>query len=471
MHDIRAIRDNPALYDAGWARRGLSPTAQQIVGVDAKLRAASTVKQEAEAQRNAASKAIGAAKAKQDNVEAERLMLQVAALKARIEDAGAEEEKWQGERDGLLASLPNSPATDVPDGADESANIEVRRWYTNNSGEPPALDLTADHVTLGEALGMMDFEAAARLSGARFVTLKGPLARLERALAAFMLDLHTTEFGYTEVAPPLLVKDHAMFGTGQLPKFVDDQFTAARTVSREELLFQALERFDDELERRKGAARPTEVLKEVLEQAPTREDFWLIPTSEVALTNLAREQILDEGSLPMRMTADTPCFRAEAGATGKDTRGMIRMHQFRKVELVSIATPEQSHEEHERMVACAEEVLKRLELPFRTMLLCAGDMGFSAKKTYDIEVWLPSQGKYREISSCSNCGDFQARRMNARFRNKDGKTEFVHTLNGSGLAVGRTLVAVLENYQNADGSIRVPKALAPYMGGLERIAR
>jgi seryl-tRNA synthetase len=286
-----------------------------------------------------------------------------------------------------------------------------------------------------------------------------------------MLDLHTNEYGYTEVSPPLLVKDHVMFGTGQLPKFVDDQFTAARTVSREELLFEALDRFDEEFAKRGGQAKPTEVMKELLEVAPTREDFWLVPTAEVSLTNLVREQILDEAPLPMRMTADTPCFRAEAGAAGRDTRGMIRMHQFRKVELVSITTPEQSHDEHERMVSCAEEVLKRLELPFRTMLLCSGDMGFGARKTYDLEVWLPSQGKYREISSCSSCGDFQARRMNARFRNKEGRTEFVHTLNGSGLAVGRTLVAVLENYQNADGSITVPKALAPYMGGLERISR
>jgi seryl-tRNA synthetase len=317
----------------------------------------------------------------------------------------------------------------------------------------------------------MDFEAAARLSGARFVALKGQLARLERALAAFMLDLHTTEYGYTEVSPPLLVKDHVMFGTGQLPKFVDDQFTAARTVSRQELLNAALEKFDDEFEKRGPGAKPTQVLNDILETAPTREDFWLIPTSEVALTNLVREQILDEAPLPLRMTADTPCFRAEAGAAGRDTRGMIRMHQFRKVELVSITTPEQSHDEHERMVACAEEVLKRLELPYRTMLLCARDMGFGARKTYDLEVWLPSQGKYREISSCSNCGDFQARRMNARFRNKDGKTEFVHTLNGSGLAVGRTLVAVLENYQQADGSIKVPTALVPYMGGVERIVK
>ncbi len=471
MHDIRAIRENPDLYDAAWARRGLPPQARTIIDLDAKLRTASTAKQEAEAQRNAASKAIGAAKAQKNDSEAERLIIQVAALKARIEEAGADEAKWQAARDELLASLPNLPAREVPDGADEHGNVEVRRWYKSDGGEPPALDLTADHVTLGEALGLMDFEAAARLSGARFVALKGQLARLERALAAFMLDLHTTEYGYTEVAPPLLVKDHVMFGTGQLPKFVDDQFTAARTVSRQELLNEALERFDEEFEKRAGKAKPTQVLHEILEQAPTREDFWLIPTSEVALTNLVREQILDEAPLPLRMTADTPCFRAEAGAAGRDTRGMIRMHQFRKVELVSITTPEQSHDEHERMVRCAEEVLKRLELPFRTMLLCAGDMGFGAKKTYDIEVWLPSQGKYREISSCSNCGDFQARRMNARFRNKEGKTEFVHTLNGSGLAVGRTLVAVLENYQNADGSITVPKALVSYMGGLERISR
>jgi seryl-tRNA synthetase len=471
MHDIRALRENPDLFDAAWARRGLPAQAKKIVDLDAKMRTASTAKQEAEAQRNAASKAIGAAKAKKDEAEAERLMTQVAALKLRIEETSAEEARWQKERDDLLSSLPNLPAPDVPDGADEHANVEVRRWYKTDGGEPPALDLTADHVTLGEALGMMDFEAAARLSGARFVALKGKLARLERALAAFMLDLHTSQYGYTEVAPPLLVKDHVMFGTGQLPKFVDDQFTAARTMSRQELLNDALARFDEEFEKRAGKVKPTELLNEILESAPTREDFWLIPTSEVALTNLVREQILAEDTLPTRLTADTPCFRAEAGAAGRDTRGMIRMHQFRKVELVSIATPEQSHDEHERMVACAEEVLKRLELPFRTMLLCAGDMGFGAKKTYDLEVWLPSQGKYREISSCSNCGDFQARRMNARFRNKEGKTEFVHTLNGSGLAVGRTLVAVLENYQQSDGSIAVPKALQPYMGGLERIAK
>jgi len=471
MHDIRSLRENPALYDAAWARRGLPPQTSAILEADAKLRAASTAKQEAEAARNAASKAIGQAKAQKNDAEADRLIEQVAALKMHIEEEGAEEARWQKERDTLLASLPNLPAPDVPDGADESANVEVRRWYKRDGREPPALDLTADHVTLGEALGLMDFEAAARLSGARFVVLQGALARLERALAAFMLDLHTSEFGYTEVNPPLLVRDQAMFGTGQLPKFVDDQFTAARTLSREELLFAALDRFDEEFERRKGKTKPTELMKELLEAAPTHEDFWLIPTAEVALSNLVREQILGEDPFPLRFTADTPCFRAEAGAAGKDTRGMIRQHQFRKVELVSITKPDQSHEEHERMVRCAEEVLRRLELPYRVVLLCAGDMGFSAKKTYDIEVWLPSQGKYREISSCSNCGDFQARRMNARFRNKEGKTEFVHTLNGSGLAVGRTLVAVMENYQQPDGSIQIPPALVPYMGGMKRIAK
>jgi seryl-tRNA synthetase len=471
MHDIRAIRENATLYDAAWKRRGLEPQAQKIVDIDAKLRTASTAKQEAEAQRNAASKAIGQAKAQKNEAEAEKLMTQVAALKQRIEETSVDEAKLSKQRDDLLASLPNLPDPQVPDGADEHGNVEVRRWYKNDGAEPPALDLTADHVTLGENLGMMDFEAATRMSGARFVVLRGKLARLERALAAFMLDKHTTQNGYVETAPPLLVKDHVMFGTGQLPKFVDDQFTAARTVSREELLFEALDRFDDEFAKRGGQAKPTEVMKELLEVAPTREDFWLIPTSEVALTNLVREQILAEDTLPTRMTADTPCFRAEAGAAGRDTRGMIRMHQFRKVELVAISTPEQSHDEHEHMVRCAEDILKALELPFRTMLLCSGDMGFSAKRTYDLEVWLPSQGKYREISSCSNCGDFQARRMNTRFRNKEGRTEFVHTLNGSGLAVGRTLVAVLENYQNADGSITVPNVLVPYMGGLELISK
>jgi seryl-tRNA synthetase len=480
MHDIKAIREHPALYDAAWARKGLGAQTPAILDADTKLRAAQTAKQEAEAARNAASKEIGKAKAAKDDARASALMAQVAAFKAKIEESGAEEAHWQKTRDDLLAGLPNLPAPDVPDGADEAGNIEVRRWYIQSGAGPPALDLTADHVTLGEALGMMDFEAAARMSGARFVALKGPLARMERALAAFMLDLHTGTNGYTEVSPPLLVKDEAAFGTGQLPKFEEDLFTIANPDVW------------DLLRELRGVGQSTPLLKgqtsgpsipmqmpialsdperiERLEQA-IKQRFFLIPTAEVSLTNLVREQILGESALPIRMTADTPCFRSEAGAAGKDTRGMIRQHQFRKVELVSIVAPEHSHDEHERMLACAEEVLKRLELPYRVMALCAGDMGFSAKKTYDIEVWLPSQGKYREISSCSNCGDFQARRMQARYRDKDGKVHFVHTLNGSGLAVGRTLVAILENYQNADGSIAVPKALVSYMGGLERIAR
>ncbi|MGE0595239.1 MAG: serine--tRNA ligase [Hyphomonadaceae bacterium] len=476
MHDIKAIRDDFNAFKQGLSRRNLSSEQkaqiENVLTLDSDLRRATTAKQEAEAARNAASKQIGAAKAQKNEAEAQRLMAQVAELKQRIEEEGGYEAEKGAALHDILSSLPNIPEPETPDGADEHGNVEVRRWYKSDAGDPPALDLTADHVTLGEALGMMDFEAAARMSGSRFVALKGGLARLERALAAFMLDLHTETNGYAEVAPPVLVRDHAMFGTGQLPKFVDDQFTAARTVSREELLFTALDRFDEEFERRGGEIKPSELMKEMIAAAPTREDFWLIPTAEVALTNLVREQILEEAVLPLRMTADTPCFRAEAGAAGKDTRGMIRMHQFRKVELVSITTPEKSQEEHERMTACAEEVLKRLELPYRVMLLCAGDMGFTAKRTYDLEVWLPSQGKYREISSCSNCGDFQARRMDARYRPAGGgKPEFVHTLNGSGLAVGRTLVAVMENYQNADGSIAVPRALAPYMGGVETIRR
>jgi seryl-tRNA synthetase len=483
MHDIKAIRENAAIYDAAWKRKGLSEQTSAILEADARLRAAQTAKQEAEAARNAASKDIGKAKAAKDEARASELMVQVAAAKETIERAGAEEAKYAKERDDLLASLPNLPATDVPDGEDEHGNIEVRRWYIQSGNGPPALDLTADHVTLGEALGMMDFEGAARMSGARFVALKGQLARLERALAAFMLDLHTGTNGYTEVSPPLLVKDEAAFGTGQLPKFEEDLFASHSPKAR-----AALEAIKENMR------RPATLERRVGEPAPERPEvdfaaldpdlttlegwarlmnqrFFLIPTAEVSLTNLVREQILEASALPIRMTADTPCFRSEAGAAGKDTRGMIRQHQFRKVELVSITTPEQSHDEHERMTACAEDILKRLELPYRVMLLCAGDMGFAAKKTYDLEVWLPSQGKYREISSCSNCGDFQARRMNARYRDKDGKPQFVHTLNGSGLAVGRTLVAILENYQNGDGSITVPKALVSYMGGVEMIAR
>lgn len=422
MFDLRAIRDDPAAFDRGWARRGLGPKTEEILALDTERRKAQTKLQQALARRNEASKEIGEAKRLRDEAKASALMEEVAKLKAEL-PALEEEEKAIGERlDALLAGLPNIPAADVPDGADETGNVEVRRH-----GDPPRLNTVRDHVDLGEGLGLMDFRAGSALSGARFTVLAGALARLERALGQFMLDLHTGEFGYQERSVPLLVRDAAMFGTGQLPKFADD-------------LFQ------------------------------TTSGHWLIPTAEVSLTNLAADQILDAEALPLRLTALTPCFRAEAGAAGKDTRGMIRQHQFWKVELVSIVAPDQSNAEHERMTEAAETVLKRLELPYRTMLLCAGDMGFSARKTFDIEVWLPGQGTYREISSCSNCGDFQARRMKARFRAREAAPEFVHTLNGSGLAVGRTLVAVVENYQEPDGSIRIPDALKPYMGGLERIA-
>ncbi len=465
MHDIKLIRDNPAAFDAGLARRGLSGQSGAILAVDGDLRALMARLQEMQATRNDAAKKIGQAKAKKDETEAQRLMAEVAGLKDAIQKGEDEERVLQERLKTLLSGIPNLPAADVPDGKDEAANVEVRRF-----GAPKNFAFNPrEHFEIGETLGLMDFEAAGRVSGARFVFLKGGLARLERALGAFMLDLHTSEFGYTEMNPPLLVRDEAMFGTAQLPKFVDDQFTAARTISREELLFNALGRFDEEIERH-PSRKPTEVMKEMLAGAPTREDFWLVPTAEVSLTNYVREQILDDAALPMRMTAQTPCFRAEAGAAGRDTRGMIRMHQFTKVELVSVTTPEQSDAEHERMTACAEEVLKRLDIPYRVMALSTGDLGFAARKTYDIEVWLPGQGAYREISSCSYCGDFQARRMDARYRPKGEKgTRYVHTLNGSGLAVGRTLIAVIENYQNEDGSITVPPVLRGYMGGVMRI--
>jgi seryl-tRNA synthetase len=422
MHDIKAIRDNPDAYDAAWGSRGLSAQTPAILALDAELRAAQTAVQAAQSRRNDASKLIGMAKARKDEATAASFMAEVEALKTKIADQGEIERDRSEALRGLLASLPNLPAADVPPGEDERANVELRRW-----GEPFAINNPKDHVDLGEGLGLMDFEGASRISGARFVVLKGQLARLERALGQFMLDLQTREHGYIEVSPPLLVRDEAMYGTGQLPKFADDLFH-------------------------------------------TTDGRWLIPTAEVSLTNLVREQIVEEGELPMRLTALTPSFRSEAGASGRDTRGMIRQHQFYKVELVSITTPETSEAEHERMVECAEAVLKRLDLPFRTMLLCAGDMGFGARKTYDLEVWLPSQATYREISSCSNCGDFQARRMDARARKPGEKgTRYVHTLNGSGLAVGRTLVAVIENYQDENGRIAIPQVLQSYMGGLTHI--
>ena len=468
MHDIRWIRDNPDAFDTALAKRGLGPEAKRLIGLDEKRRALIAELQALQERRNAASKEIGQAKAAKDEARAEALMTEVTEIKDLMPDAEGAAKAFEQELNDTLAAIPNLPADDVPKGPDESFNEEYRKF-----GELREFDFEPkQHFEIGEALGLMDFEVAAKLSGARFVVLKGALARLERALANFMLNLHTGEHGYTEVDPPLLVRDEAMFGTGQLPKFVDDQFTASRTKSREELLHQALEHVtaDDLKELRAGRITHVELVDRAIEMAPTKEDFWLIPTAEVPLTNLVRETIMEEDALPIRVTAHTPCFRAEAGAAGKDTRGMIRQHQFPKVEMVSITTPERSVEEHERMTLCAEEVLKRLELPFRTVVLSTGDMGFAAAKTYDIEVWLPGQGAYREISSCSNCGEFQARRMNARYRPKEGKgTRFVHTLNGSGVAVGRALVAVLENYQQADGSVVVPDVLKPYMGGIEVI--
>ncbi len=423
MHDIRWIRDNPDAFDAGLARRGLEPMAGALIALDEKRREITARLQAMQERRNSASKEIGKAKASGDEARASELMAEVSAIKEKMPEDEAAQREAGDELHTTLSGIPNLPLDDVPDGPDETANVELRRV-----GEPRELGFAPkQHFELGEGLRLMDFETAAKLSGSRFVVLRGALARLERALGAFMLDLHTSEHGYTETAPPLLVRDDVMFGTGQLPKFEEDQF-----------------RVDG--------------------------GFWLIPTAEVPLTNLAREDIVDEAALPMRVTAFTPCFRAEAGAAGRDTRGMIRQHQFSKVELVSVTTPEASLEELERKTACAEEVLKRLGLPYRVVTLCTGDLGFSSRKTYDIEVWLPGQDTYREISSCSVCSDFQARRMNARYRPADGKgTRFVHTLNGSGVAVGRALVAVLENYQNEDGSVTVPEVLKPYMGGLEVI--
>jgi seryl-tRNA synthetase len=422
MHDIRLIRENPQSFDASLARRGVDPVGAQLVALDERWRGLAQALQTALASRNESSKAIGVAKARKDEAEANRLMAEVALLKDRIPALEAEEREALGVLNGLLAAIPNLPDESAPVGTDEMDNAIVHlRGAIRDFGFKPG-----EHDEIGPALGL-DFETAQKVSGARFAYLRDGIARLSRALGQFMLDLHTGEFGYREVAPPVLVRDEALFGTGQLPKFAEDQFR-------------------------------------------TTDGRWLIPTAEVSLTNIVREAILTERELPLRFTALTPCFRSEAGAAGRDTRGMIRQHQFDKVELVSIVCPEDSDAEHERMTACAEAVLERLELPYRRMLLCAGDMGFTARKTYDLEVWLPGQNQYREISSCSNCGDFQARRMNARYRPEGEKgTRFVHTLNGSGLAVGRALVAVIENYQNEDGSITVPAALRPYMRGTDRI--
>jgi len=425
MLDIKWIRDNPDALDRALRMRGAEPIARDLIALDDKRRRQVTALQETQEQRNAASKEIGRAMASGDAAGAERLKAEVAKLKSTLQEGEQAEKRLTQALNDALALIPNVPLDDVPVGPDESANVEIRRlgFPRDLSFEPK------EHYEIGEALGLMDFEAAAKIAGSRFTVLKGGLARLERALAQFMLDLHTSEHGYTEIVPPLLVRDEVMFGTGQLPKFADDLFR-------------------------------------------TTDGRWLIPTAEVPLTNLVREQILDAAQLPLRLTALTPCFRSEAGAAGRDTRGMLRQHQFMKVELVSVTSAETSRDEHERMTACAEEVLKRLGLPFRTIVLSTGDMGFSARKTYDIEVWLPGQKAYREISSCSACGDFQARRMNARYRPAGEKgTRFVHTLNGSGVAVGRAMIAVLENYQEEDGGIAIPPALRPYMGGLDRLQK
>ncbi len=445
MHDIKWIRENPEAFDAGLKRRGLAPESQRLLALDERRRAVIAKLEQAQARRNAASKEIGAAKKNKDEAAAAKLMAEVAALKDSIPAMESDEKAASKELDDALAWIPNLPLPEVPDGTDEHGNVEHHRFGAKRDYTAPP----KQHFELGEALGQMDFETAAKLSGARFVVLRKGLARLERALGQFMLDLHTTEHGYAEVNPPLLVRDAVMFGTTQLPKFEEDQFWAVKG----ELLAagQAREAAEE------GIARFRE------------ERLGLIPTAEVPLTNLVREQIVDEAELPMRFTACTPCFRAEAGAAGKDTRGMIRQHQFTKVELVSITTPEQSRDEHERMLACAEEVLRRLDLHYRVVTLCTGDMGFASQKTYDIEVWLPGQNMFREISSCSVCGEFQARRMNARYRTKDRAVRHVHTLNGSGVAVGRALIAVMETYQQGNGSIAVPDALQGYMGGTKTI--
>ena len=499
MHDIRAIRDNPAAFVSGWSSRGVEGApalVDEILTLDTVLRAAQTAEQTALAKRNESSKLIGAAMGRKDLAEAERLKGEVESLKGEIAAAEAEGARVGKALRDLLAAQKNLAAEDVPDGEDEAGNVLIGQpWGTPREGGP-----AKDHADLGEALGLLDFEAAARMSGSRFAVLKGGLARLERAIGQFMLDVQTNEHGYLEVNPPYLVRDEAMFGTGQLPKFADDLFKTA-TVDMEawnnewfELFKKVSTETRDQFFLRNPPPEGVDVesyvrgaVGELLDPVITDVnqqlfgtdefqqyyvDFFLIPTAEVSLTNLVREQILaeDELATPMRLTALTPCFRAEAGSAGRDTRGLIRQHQFHKVELVSITRPEDSDAEHERMVRCAEVVLEKLGLPYRRMLLCKGDMGFSARKTFDLEVWLPSQGTYREISSCSNCGDFQARRMDARFKRAgEKKTEFVHTLNGSGLAVGRTLVAIMENYQEADGSIRVPDALVAYMGGATRV--
>jgi seryl-tRNA synthetase len=470
MYDIKWIREHPEAFDRGLQRRGLAPLSANLLALDETRRAAITKSEQAQARRNAASKEIGEAKKNKDNARAEALMAEVGQLKTTMPALEAEQKKLGDELDKELAQIPNLPLDDVPDGSDEHGNVEHHK-----SGAKRDYAFTPkQHFELGEALGMMDFELAAKLSGARFVVLQKGLARMERALGQLFLDVHSSEkHGYTEVSPPLMVRDEAMFGTAQLPKFFQDQFATFPgpvDLSEERRGLNVVWQRALKAAGSVGIEQAKSIEIEFAELETHRDRRWLIPTAEVPLTNLVRESILDEDTLPRRYTACTPCFRAEAGAAGKDTRGMIRQHQFTKVELVSITTPDKSKEEHERMLACAEEVLKKLDLHYRVVTLCTGDMGFASQKTYDIEVWLPGQNMYREISSCSNCGEFQARRMNARYRSKDG-VRHVHTLNGSGVAVGRALIAVMENYQDENGAIAVPEALKPYMGGITRIER
>jgi len=508
MYDIKSIRENPEAFDRGMARRpNLKPdekerfSSKYLLALDEKRRAAITAFEQAQARRNAASKEVGEAKKAKDEARASALMAEVAELKTTMPTLEEEAKKYADEVDALLAQIPNTPLAEVPDGTDEHGNVEYRRHGARR-------DYTfapKQHFELGEALKQMDFELAAKLSGARFVVLQKGLARMERALGQFFLDTHTQEHGYTEVSPPLLVRDEVMYGTAQLPKFKYDQYfsTSAETMAGiENIVTDTIDLRFSEATAEKDIEDINRLLRNMYAHGfsedainlaakralmrispargsqirlpanePTKDRWWLIPTAEVPLTNLVRESIVAEDELPLRLTACTPCFRAEAGAAGKDTRGMIRQHQFTKVELVSITTPDKSKDEHERMLACAEAVLKKLDLHYRVVTLCTGDMGFASQKTYDIEVWLPGQGMFREISSCSVCGDFQARRMNARYRAKDNKPTFVHTLNGSGVAVGRALIAVMENYQQEDGSIVVPDALKPYMGGLTKIEK
>lgn len=489
MLDIKWIRENPEVFDRALAKRGAAPESARLIALDERRRAHIVEVQSAQERRNVLSRDIGKAKGAKDEATAARLMTEVSGLKAFLSDGEVEEKRLEQQLRDALSIIPNMPTDDVPVGPDEHANIEksihgVKQDYAFTPRE---------HFELGEALKLMDFESAAKMSGSRFVVLKGQLARLERALGQFMLDLHTGTHGYTEVQPPLLVKDQAVFGTGQLPKFENDLFSTSRDIESLDLALTKIRESESstflrimkytKMGERAAAELASEITINLTERflagkssvaiqrdVSGSQALWLIPTAEVPLTNLVRESILAEEELPLRYTALTPCFRSEAGAAGRDTRGMLRQHQFNKVELVSITTLEESIAEHERMLACAEEVLKQLDLHYRVMTLSTGDMGFSAQKTYDIEAWLPGQGAYREISSCSVCGDFQARRMDARYRPKEGKgTRLVHTLNGSGVAVGRALIAVMETYQNEDGTITVPSVLAPYMGGITRI--